>query len=452
MFKFTANAADITRAIAALPFPTEKVTICRKVKISVGTNEVVLTSSDKENFATVTLSAKTEGFGEVLTDAAQLKKVLGKSKESATFEVDDNNDINITIGGSALKLEGMATDAFPSPATVNNKVKLFTVDTDTFVMAFDTVEYAVANETIYSLSGIMIEVNEDSLDFATSDTHRLATINVNAEVENKANVNYLLSTLKTAKKLAKGGKITFYANKNDKDEVTGVILAGENFNIAASIKEGLFPRWREVIPSNMDFKFLLPVVETVKVLKELLPLTNEVTNAVDAFTKDGKIAFRACETGSVAVTNIDATGFWGFTINANYLIESLQQCDGTAIVTTGERNPLCIRDGISIHVVSPVYPKSGVNSCPCCGNNGNYSAVQTLRTKLACSPDCAAKADKAYLDGTLVTLPAKTAAVKVEKEFKVTAKMVKDLLNTIKATTSITTDEEAWKFVVDNMK
>lgn len=452
MFKFTANAADVTRAIAALPFPTEKVSICRKVKIFLGANEVFFTSSDKENFATVTLSAKTEGFGEVLTDAAQLKKVLGKSKESATFEVDDNNDIKVTFGGSALKLEGMGTEAFPSPAAVNNKIKLFTVDTDTFVTAFDTVEYATANEAMYSLSGVMIEVNDDSLDFAASDTHRLATINIKAEVENKANVNYLLSTLKTAKKLAKGGKVTFYANKNDKDEVTGVVLEGENFTIAASTNEGKFPRWREVIPSRLDFNFILPVVETVKALKELLPLTDKCTNEVDAFTKNGKVAFRAVETGSVAVTDIDATGFWGFTINASYLIESLQQCDGTVIVSTGERNPLLIKDGISTHVVSPVYPKSGVNSCPCCGNTGNYSAVQTNRTKLACSQECAEKAEKNYLDGTYVKLPAKTEAVKVEKEFKVTAKMVKDLLNTIKATTSITTDEEAWKFIVDNMK
>lgn len=451
MSKFTINTSDFVKTLSNLPTISSKYNYTLSmVKITIGDNIIRIESTDKDNYVNVIVDACTTGEGEFLVDVALLKKAIGKSKEAVTVEVNDDSKISVITGTTIVTLDGYKTEDFPKPEAAVNRVKLFTVDADTFGMAFDTVSYAVGPEKMNGLCGVMIEVNDNSLDFVTSDTFRLATINVKAEIENKANVNYLISTLKIASKLAKSGKITVYTNTNEHGHTTGVTLCGDNFTICACIHDGQFPRWREVIPTKGDFKFILPVVETIKKVKELIPFTNSYCS-VESFIKDGKITFRASGTESVVTIDGDTTGFWGFVVNANYLIQALEQCDGYALVHMSEGDPIRIEDNISVHVISPINNKD-LFVCRYCGKTHSDTITRNIRTNLSCCPECAEKAEKACLDGTVVTYPDKTVVVKSSKEFKVTSKMVKDLLSMVKATTSAENDEEAWKFIVEKVK
>jgi DNA polymerase-3 subunit beta len=444
MFKFTAAAADINNALATLTFTHDKIRpLLGCVKVTVENGIARFIGTNVENYMTICVNATTFDSGMFAVNTKQFRKIVGKTG-SVTVEVNDDGAIKVTTGSGTFSLEPFCVGDFPMTPDYNT-VKVFEIDADALKTACDTVAYATArNESCYSLTGMYVEAEDDGVSFVGTDTHRLATVKVKLPVAEKVNINFLPETLRLINKVAKGivEVRASYDADDEKKLAKTLVICGENFIIRAATVEGQFPRWREVIPGSLDFSFVLNAPEVAKKVKALMPVVNEITRSIRTFQRGSQIVFRSTQDGSEIAVDANTEGFWGFNVNLEYLLEVLAVFKGNVLVSLNENSTLKFTDGNSVHLLSPVYMKNGFDTCPCCGGT-NSNAVHNMYTKAACSEVCAERALTAR--SANVKLPAEPAkGSEVEKEFKVTAKMIKELMTRVKDLNGITDDQKAW--------
>lgn len=265
----------------------------------------------------------------------------------------------ISTENGTFHLVGNAGEDFPSISEMpeENVVEISGAD---FADAIRKTSFACARgDTRYALNGILVHMEGKDIEFVASDTHRLSLSRKKSRSEAKKGEAIVIT---------KG--LTTLARMAEDEETVRLHLATHeliaetsNGTLVTRLVDGQFPRYREVIPRDLETKVTVNRELLIKTLRLAGQVTNEETHSMVFAVVGDKVQLNATgsESGDARVElpaevtgeNVSAS------FNYVYLTDALKALD-CETVTWQFRDPQSpVRMDVDdfTHIIMPIRPR-----------------------------------------------------------------------------------------------
>ena len=194
----------------------------------------------------------------------------------------DESSVNITCQYSKFDIIGISANEFP-PEFANIEVKEedgFEIAIKPFVKAVRQAGFAAASyETSNLLSGIVCDINGDTLEIASTDGNRLAR--VREKIDNKENRNsQLIIPSKTLNEFIKMSAFIEEDTIKLYTEKTKLIIKSATTTTISRLLEGQFPKYNQLIPSESPKTAVINVAQMISALDRVSIMVNDKTSIV----------------------------------------------------------------------------------------------------------------------------------------------------------------------------
>lgn len=284
----------------------------------------------------------------VVDDVSQLVKLLTKCK-TETVQLDlwrntETADCGILVKTDSAEFELTATDAqnFPdAPALQTDSVVL--VDSAALCHALEQTVYCTdAESTRYALGAVLVELREDGITLAATDSRRLAKIDLTGErcggfAAASACLPWQAMELAISQLKKTSGAVALAIQPTGVD--SGFTIEAEAWTLRGKIIDGRFPDFRKVIPENFahyvkaDRAELLEALETVQ-----LTGSDESRGCDFTFDADGRLTLvmQGRGRGRILVKSAESAVHGKrvdcITFDPKYVAEYLKHADGAEVV------------------------------------------------------------------------------------------------------------------------
>jgi len=323
-----------------------------------------LTATDLDVTVSCSVEAEVKKGGSA---TLPVKKLFGIVRELGNLEVDlevsDKNVCSLKSGASFYKINGLAAEEFPPLAKFKEDKKV-TVPQEKLKGMLKRSAFAVStDESRYVLNGIFISLKDSKMTMVATDGRRLALVEEELEVPDKAQGEFILPTKavgELTRLLQEQGEVELRYTENQasltlKDEKKPLV------QIVTKLIEGNYPNYRQVIPSETKERIQLVREEFLHALRRAELMTTEKSNSVKiSFTKNNlTITANSPEVGeareSIAV-NYKGKDL-AIAFNPKYMIEPLNALtnDEVFIELIDELSPGVLKiNGPFLYVVMPM--------------------------------------------------------------------------------------------------
>ena len=145
--------------------------VLKGVLVSAEAGRVRLTTTDLEVWCQVELDARTPVPGKVLAPVRKLGTVLKNMPDSRVRLRSDGDDVVCEAGSSEVRLSGLDMEEYPDVEEPEERVLALPLT----AALVDRVAYAASRDaTRYTLTGVLLGVEERQLKLVATDGHRLA--------------------------------------------------------------------------------------------------------------------------------------------------------------------------------------------------------------------------------------------------------------------------------------
>ncbi len=269
--------------------------------------------------------------GEVLVNGDRLMSIVRESSdETLAFETSDEF-LSIRGEDSHFRVVSQDVREFP-PVPEMEEEPDFTVKLGVVQQLVERTLFAAARETTrYAINGVLWEKDGGRLRLVATDGRRLAL----AEASLDKSVGEDMTAIIPTKALSLFGRVHL-----DADEEVGfkmrpnqVIMRAEQMTISSVLVEGRFPKYQDVIPTDLDKKIEVNAGEFLSAVKRAALLTNEESKGIRLhLSGEGMVlSSRAPEQGDATVRL--AVAYTGESLeigfNPTFLADALKVCDGT---------------------------------------------------------------------------------------------------------------------------
>ena len=262
--KFTVEQSTLTdgvnwvsRSLSTRPIKTELLGIV----INATDNEVFLSASDLETASKSHFPAEVKQPGKVLVSGKLLGEISRSLPNKPITFVLDGSRVVVTSGSAKFTLPTLSVDEYPNLPKLPDSTG--TVASNVFAEAVGQVAIAAGrDDSLPSLTGGHIEINEDTVTFAATDRYRLAVreIQWTPTAPNTSTTAFLRArTIESAAKSLTGSKdvsLSFAPNTSN-DRLAG--FAGEGKTMTSRMLDGVFPTYRHLLPQDITTTALIEV-------------------------------------------------------------------------------------------------------------------------------------------------------------------------------------------------
>ena len=274
----------------------------------------------------------------------------------------DIKDYKATIGAdrSSFRVPGEPGDEFPQIASLNEE-EAMEVRAEDLARAIQQTIFATArDESRYTLAGIFMQANKNSLELAATDTYRLTV--AKRKLRGNGGQSTAIVIAKGMQELAKlldGEELVKFQITE-----TQLLVKTSKASLASHLIEGQFPRYGDIIPKGNDRKVKVKREEFLQALNQAALVANELTHGVRLIVEAGKMRIQASSEKGDADITLEAE-IEGAEVAANfnytYLTEVLKVLTEETVTFQLKDNssPGKIETDDYIYVVSPIYPKAG---------------------------------------------------------------------------------------------
>ena len=288
--KFTVDQSALTdgvnwvsRSLSTRPIKTELLGIV----IDATGDEVVLSGSDLETSSKSFFKADISHPGKVLVPGKLLAEISRSLPNKPITIALDGSRVLVTSGSAKFTLPTLSISEYPNlpelPETTGN------VASDIFATAVSQVAVAAGrDDSLPTLTGVHIEINEDTVTLAATDRYRLAVREFNWEpTAPGVSTTALLRgrTIADAAKSLTGSKNVSlsFAPATSNDRLAG--FAGEGKSMTSRMLDGTFPPYRHLLPQEVTTTAIVevaPFLDSVRrvalVTDKTVPLRLEFAN------------------------------------------------------------------------------------------------------------------------------------------------------------------------------
>ena len=262
--KFTVEQSTLTdgvnwvsRSLSTRPIKTELLGIV----IDATDNEVFLSASDLETASKSHFPAEVKQPGKVLVSGKLLGEISRSLPNKPITFVLDGTRVVVTSGSAKFTLPTLSVDEYPNLPKLPDSTG--TVASNVFAEAVGQVAIAAGrDDSLPSLTGVHIEINEDTVIFAATDRYRLAVREIQwTPTAPKTSTTAFLRarTIESAAKSLTGSKdvsLSFAPNTSN-DRLAG--FAGEGKTMTSRMLDGVFPTYRHLLPQDITTTALIEV-------------------------------------------------------------------------------------------------------------------------------------------------------------------------------------------------
>ncbi len=332
---------------------------------TVNDNALRLTATDFDLTISATVDAKIEDEGKITLPAKKLNDIVSRLADKLiTFELNnETNSVNIQCENAKFDIIGISASEFPNVLDINlvdeNSID---IDIKPFTKAIKQASFAAANfETNNLLSGVVCDINENTLEMASTDGNRLARIREKINnLENKS--SQLIIPSKTTNEFLKMSslvndeKIKIYTDK------TKLILKTEKSMMISRIMEGQYPKYNQLIPNENPKIAIVNKNKLISALELVSIMVNEKTSIVKFEFTENKLKLKGDTPDSGAseemldidYKNEDMT----IAFNYKYVIEGLKNMeeDEVKIEMNTNLSPTVFRPNSEEDYISLIMP------------------------------------------------------------------------------------------------
>lgn len=297
--------------------------------------KLIIQGTDLEIFTTYWINADIEEEGIICVNAKKLtdiSKVLPEEKVNIKTE---NNNLKITSGKTKYSLTTADYNDFPEFQTIDND-EYITVNAETIIKGIEKTIHATSKQEHIILNGINIKIQNNKIEFAATDGHRLAIYKEEIENNNENSINITIpaKAISEIKKLI--SKEDEYINIATDQHLISV--SGENWKMTARLLEGKFPEYHQVIPNSFLTSIQISKNEITQAIRRVIIANEEESfKSVKIKTKENKIIITSAEPNQEiqATDEIETIQIYGeeqeIAFNGTYLLDAINQIENQDI-------------------------------------------------------------------------------------------------------------------------
>jgi len=331
--------------------------ILANVKITASEKTLEVAATDLEVSLVGETDAKVIEQGTITVDAKVLYDIVRElPSEDITLNVSKNQRLEISCGSAHFKINGTASEEFPTIAGIKLD-KPISVEAGKFFQMFDKTSFAVStDETRYNINGVLAECiqgplgpNKPVLRFVATDGHRLAMIDRPAEGFNvESSVIIPRKGINEIKKVLEGNDGAAKVSVND----GFFTVQSSRVTLGVRLVDGQFPDYKQVVPDESSTTLKVSRSELLSAVKRVSLVTTDKTKAVKCKVSNKTIVIsssspeygEASESVDVQQDGEDVTiGF-----SARYLLDilgAMDSSDEVVIKLKGDLGPGLFRGG-----------------------------------------------------------------------------------------------------------
>jgi DNA polymerase-3 subunit beta len=274
--KFTVEQSALTdgvnwvsRSLSTRPIKTELLGIV----IDATNNEVFLSASDLETASKAHFTADVKEPGKVLVPGKLLAEISRSlPNKPITFALDGTR-VLVTSGSAKFTLPTLSVDEYPNLPELPNSTGI--VASDTFATAVAQVAIAAGrDDSLPTLTGVHVEINEDTITFAATDRYR--EIQWTPTAPNTTTTALLRArTIADAAKSLTGSKdvsLSFAPNTSN-DRLAG--FASDGKTMTSRMLDGTFPPYRHLLPQEVTTTALIEVATLLDSVRRVALVTDK---------------------------------------------------------------------------------------------------------------------------------------------------------------------------------
>lgn len=339
--------------IHAGPFLEKKDTsqITSHVFIQATNNQLTLKATDYEIGFLVTVNEiNIEQEGSITANGKKFLDIVRILKDGNINLEIRNNMLHIEQGSSKFKLPTFSHENFPEFPTYENKARI-SIDSHTLIESLKKITPAIdTNNPKFELNGALIDIHNDAINFASTDTRRLAVVNIANNSGNELSIIIPKKAMVEIQKL-------FFDNIELYYDQTNLIIHSNQYTFFTKLINGKFPEYSRIIPKETKHNLVLPKANMIDAIKQITTISTDVKITFTSNT----ITFESLSDDNIeAKTEISlSTSFnepFAIAINSRYLLDFLNSINSSEFtMKLNEGNlPFILSDENFITVVMPI--------------------------------------------------------------------------------------------------
>lgn len=335
------------------PFLEKKDTsqITSHVLINAVENNLVIKATDYEiGLIASTNKAKISENGNITANGKKLLDIVRILKDGEINLEVKNELLYISQSHSKFKLPTFSYNEFPLFPTYEAKPRIL-IDSHLLIDSLRKITPSIdTNNPKFELNGALIDIKENSINFASTDTRRLAVVNIINQNSSELSIIVPKKAIIEIQRLF-FDDIELYYDENN------LIIRSQQYTFFTKLINGKFPEYTRIIPKEVANKLTLPKAIMIESIKQITTISSDVKIT---FVKD-TIVFE-----SLSDDNIEAKTEIGYptnfsspfviAINSKYLLDFLSVIQNSEFsIGLNESNlPFVLSDANFKTVVMPI--------------------------------------------------------------------------------------------------
>ena len=254
------------------PFLEKKDTsqITSHVFISVNESELTIKATDYE----IGLKVSTDKVNIISqgSTTANGKKFLDIIRILKDGEINlevKNEMLYISQSHSNFKLPTFSYNEFPEFPSYEGKDRI-SINSHSLIESLKKITPAIdTNNPKFELNGALIDIKQESINFASTDTRRLAIVNMPNQSSNE------LSIIIPKKAIVEIQKLFFDDIELYYDE-TNLIIHSQQYTFFTKLINGKFPEYSRIIPKEIKNTLILPKAIMIDSIKQITTISSDV--------------------------------------------------------------------------------------------------------------------------------------------------------------------------------
>lgn len=324
----------VSRAVATRPTHP----ILANLLLSAKDNQITLSGFDLSLGIRSQFTAEVEQEGEITLPAKLLTDIVARLPEgdvTIAFEFENEYDENplveiVSVTGGKFKIRGVKATEYPDLPLIDEGESLLLPKQELAKGLKSTLFSSSKDENKQVLTGVRIIGGEDSIEFASTDGHRLSVRKLEATVKPfglTIPVN-TLSELNSLLTSTESEEIELLVEDNL------IMFKVESTVITSRILDGTYPNYHQLIPSNFSTEFNVDRYSLLNCLNRISVLATDKNNLIRfTLTDDNlKLTVTSGELGNAKESiKVDFSGSFEVGFNLKYLLEGLKSFDNKEI-------------------------------------------------------------------------------------------------------------------------
>jgi DNA polymerase-3 subunit beta len=339
--------------IHAGPFLEKKDTsqITSHVYLNAQEGKLTLKATDYEiGFLVTTDTLTIEENGSITANGKKFLDIVRILKEG-NINLEVKGDIlHISQGHSNFKLPTFSYNEFPEFPSYEGKSRI-SIESHTLIESLKKITPAIdTNNPKFELNGALIDIKSDKINFASTDTRRLAVVTIESQNENELSIIIPRKAIVEIQKL-------FFDNIELYYDETNLIIHSQQYTFFTKLINGKFPEYSRIIPKETKYNLLLPKAVMIDAIKQITTISSDVKITFFGET----ITFESLSDDNIEAKteitfNTNFTEAFSIAINSKYLLDFLNAINSTEFtIGLNEGNlPFIIKDQNFLTVIMPI--------------------------------------------------------------------------------------------------